>query len=55
MFGRQELIRIRECALQSAMVEGLNPNWKRALLQLADAANHLDAMIARTQVRTDKE
>ena len=27
-----------------------NPSWKRAYLSLADSVDHLDAMIARTEV-----
>lgn len=47
-FERSELIGLRERAWLLAVGEGLNPHWKRAYLALADAADHLDAMIART-------
>jgi hypothetical protein len=31
----------------------INPLWKRAYLRLADAADHLDAMMARCEERED--
>lgn len=48
MFEREELIELRERAQDEAKVEGLNPDWQRAYLRFADAADHLDAMRART-------
>jgi len=50
MFGRKVLIELREKSRNHANAEGLNPDWKRAYLRLADAADHLDAMIARCEV-----
>lgn len=50
MFGRSELIALRERALALAETPGLNPTWQRALFALADAANALDAMQARLEV-----
>jgi len=50
MFERKELINFRKRVLENAMTEGLNPSWKLALLRLANALDHLDAMIARTQI-----
>lgn len=54
MFERDELIQIREKAEKEAIVEGLNKGWARAYLRLADAADHLDAMIARCTEKVDK-
>jgi hypothetical protein len=51
MFDRDELIEIRIKAQWLGSVDGVNPDWQRALYNLATAADHLDAMIARcTQV-----
>ena len=50
-FGREELQEIRDRAICITKTVG-NNHWKRALKQLADAADRLDAMIARTE---DKE
>lgn len=47
MFTREELIEIRERA-ESLAREKINPLWQRAYLALADAADKLDAMEART-------
>jgi len=56
MFERKELILLRKRAEEDARIEGLNPGWKRAYLRLADAADNLDAMIARTEDNlTEKE
>jgi len=46
-FTREELIDIRYRAKKHSETNGLNPDWKRAYEQLAIAADHLDAMIAR--------
>ena len=51
--NRDELIILRERAEEMAKVEGLNPRWARAYLDLADAADRLDAMIKRTEVGGD--
>lgn len=54
MFSRDELIELRKRAEDMAQIEGLNPHWMRAYLQLADAADRLDAMIARTQEKENE-
>lgn len=48
MFERVQLIKIRAKAERLAGLKGTNPHWVRAYLRLADAADHLDAMIARS-------
>ena len=50
MFSREELQNIRDKALEDANTEHLNPSWRQVLLRLANAADHLDAIIARTKV-----
>ena len=57
MFSREKLQEIRRQAYALADTKGLNPSWKRLLLNLGDAANALDAYIARTEVKEieDKE
>lgn len=47
--GRKELIRIRMRAEELADTRGIDRSWTRAYLQLADAANNLDAFLARTE------
>ena len=48
LVSRRELQDIRVLAIsRSNQVE--NPIWKRALLALADAADYVDALIARTE------
>ena len=47
-FEREELWAIRGKALDHSKTEGLNSQWKRCYETLADAADYLDAMIART-------
>lgn len=47
-FERAELIQLRAKAEKSANTPHLNPAWKRAYIQLAQACDYLDAMIART-------
>lgn len=49
-FNRKELIKIRNRAEKVAKTEGLNTSWQRAYNDLAKAADHLDAMIARCSV-----
>ena len=51
MFTRKELQHIRETALEESRTSGLNPSWRIVLERLANAADHLDAMIARTEER----
>lgn len=53
MFSREELIELRGRAEKEAQIEGINETWKRAYLALADAADHLDAMEARTEAKVD--
>jgi hypothetical protein len=55
-FTRKELMTLREKAIANAMIpaeNAINPLWKRAYLRLADAADHLDAMMARCEERED--
>lgn len=49
MFSREELWDIRDRAEDMASIKSLNSGWKRIYLNLADAANSLDAFIARTE------
>lgn len=53
MFSREDLQLIRDKALE--LVEdrttGYGNNWRAAIYKLANAADHLDAMIARTEVK----
>jgi len=50
MFNREELIVLRNKAYEASETPHLTRGWRRAYLSLADAANHLDAIIARTEV-----
>lgn len=54
MIHREECQKIRNDA-EEASCEGISPLWKRAYLRLADAADNLDAMIARTEVTPEEE
>ena len=47
---REFLIDLRVCAEYAALCEGVEGGWARAYLALANAADHLDAMRARTNV-----
>lgn len=49
-FTREELQELAIRARHAAEVEGLNPFWVGAYWALADAANILDAMMARCGV-----
>ena len=51
-FEREELQDMRDRAVGRAETV-TNNHWKRAYKQLADAADRLDAMEARTEERTD--
>ena len=51
MFSREELQHIESKALEEANVSGLNPSWRQVLLRLANAADHLDAMLARSEAK----
>ena len=48
---RKWLIEMREAALQQAEISYLNSSWSRAYIQLADAFDRLDAMVARTELK----
>lgn len=49
-FTREELRLIRDTALKEAShYSNINHIWKLAYLKLADAADHLDAMLARSE------
>ena len=50
MIQRYELQRLRERALEEANCPGINLQWKRAYEAFADAADRLDAMVARCTV-----
>ena len=53
MFTREELQHIRDTALEQAGEDiPINPNWRSVLLRLANAADHLDAMLARSEVKS---
>jgi hypothetical protein len=54
-FARDELTEISNRAKQFAEIKGLNPFWKYAYQNLAVAADHLDAMIARSTAVEQKE
>ena len=51
-FTREKLQEIRDNAIAEA--ESCNKTWKRAFLRLAEAADYLDAMEARTEERTQE-
>ena len=48
-FERKELQNIRERAIQEGNRD-INQDWKRTFFDLASAADHLDAMIARCTI-----
>lgn len=52
LYKRETLIAIREEANKCANTEHTNTDWIRAFVQLAIAADHLDAMLARCGGRT---
>lgn len=47
LFDRHDFQNIRERADEMAATDGMNPHWTRAYIALSDAANNLDAMLAR--------
>ena len=55
MLHRKQLNEIKSEALEDAKMDGNNLVWTRAYLRLADAADCLDAMIARTEVTAPQE
>ena len=48
-FSREELEDIADRALAMSIADGWGLLWQRALAQLADAADRLDAMCARSE------
>jgi hypothetical protein len=52
-FSREELQKVKTRASKLAEVKGTNPSWVRVYLRLADAANELDAYLARSEERKD--
>ena len=54
LHSREELQNIRKEALKISD-EVQNPNWKRAYMSLADSADYVDAIIARTQINIKPE
>ena len=52
LFDRHELQNIRERADEMAATDGMNKHWVRAYHALSDAANNLDAMLARCSERS---
>ncbi len=54
-FTRLELHNISKKARNLADIPGLNPFWSHAYWALALAADHLDAMRARTTVAEDEK
>lgn len=51
MFTREELQHITAKALEEANLENLSQSWRHVYLKLANAADYLDAMMARTEVK----
>jgi len=49
--NREFLIEMRQAALYHSTTPALDPSWERAFVQLADAFDRIDAMIARTEVK----
>lgn len=49
-FNREELTGLGNRCELMASIRGLNPAWRRAYLNLADAVDHLDAIFARSTV-----
>lgn len=52
--NRKTLINIRE-ASNKYKDRVLNKDWRRALSELAKAADHVDAMLARAEVEQDEQ
>ncbi len=53
MFNREELQHIRDTALEEARQPHLVSSWRIVYERLANAADHLDAMMARTEIPSD--
>ena len=49
LFTRESLRDIRDAALTEASYYAENQVWIQAYLRLADAADHIDAMLARSE------
>ena len=49
--NREFLIEMRQAALLFSKTTELAPSWERALIQLADAFDRVDAMVARTELK----
>jgi hypothetical protein len=49
--NREFLIEMRQAALLFSKTPELAPSWERALIQLADAFDRVDAMVARTELK----
>ena len=54
MFTREELQDIRERAIRMVSEKATNIHWAHTYINLANAADHLDAMIARSTERIDE-
>ena len=54
LFTREELQELRNRAYTLVETVGLNSSWSRVLLRLGDAANELDAYIARTEEEVEE-
>ena len=50
MLNEEKLQSIRDQALNKACADGTHASWRLAYENLANAANALDAMLARTRV-----
>ena len=53
-FQREELQKLRQRAERAAGEFIVSTSWKRAYLRLSDAANTLDALIARSEEEKKK-
>lgn len=49
--NRDFLIEMRQAALSHSMTPAMDSYWERAFIQLADAFDRLDAMVARTELK----
>jgi hypothetical protein len=49
--NRDFLIEMRQAALSHSMTPAMDSYWKRAFIQLADAFDRIDAMVARTELK----
>lgn len=51
LFSRDELIDIRDRAEELSKQTSIHPAWSRAYLAMADAADRLDAAMARAEAK----